>query len=84
MNLTNFLKRTDELAAKYTTAQLISFIHNIGRVLPEKDREDFLMKLKAAGEENENALKTDLVKGYNFSKTYEYIRNNLKNVQCKI
>ena len=78
MNLTNFLKRTDELAAKYTTAQLISFIHNIGRVLPEKDREDFLMKLKAAGEENENALKTDFVKGYNFSKTYEYIRNNLK------
>lgn len=78
MNLTNFLKQTDELVAKYTTAQLISFIHNIGRVLPEKDREDFLMKLKAAGEENENISRTDVVKDFNFNKTYQYIRNNLK------
>ena len=49
MNLTNFLKQTDALTAKYSKEQLVAFIHDIGRVLPEHGREDFLDRLKAAG-----------------------------------
>ena len=48
MNLTNFLKQTDSLTAKYTAEQLASFIHDVARVLPEKHREDFLKRLKEA------------------------------------
>ncbi len=49
MNLTNFLKQTDAITAQYSQEQLISFIHKIGRVLPEHCREDFLKRLKEAG-----------------------------------
>lgn len=40
MNLTNFLKQIDSLAAQYTKEQLVSFIHDTGRVLPEERRQD--------------------------------------------
>ena len=50
MNLTNFLKQTDAIASQYSAEQLGSFIHEIGRVLPEQYREDFLDRLKSAGE----------------------------------
>ena len=53
MNLTNFLKQTDALTAKYSKEQLVAFIHDIGRVLPEHGREDFLDRLKAAGGKSE-------------------------------
>ena len=46
MNLTNFLKQTDTLTAKYTAEQLGAFIHDIARVLPEMNREDFLKRLR--------------------------------------
>lgn len=49
MNLTNFLKQIDRLTQKYSNEQLTSFIHEIGRILPEKEREDFLKRLKEAG-----------------------------------
>ena len=58
MNLTNFLKQTDSLTAKYTAEQLRMFIHDIARVLPERHREDFLKQLKGldAAEKDENRL----------------------------
>ena len=46
MNLTNFLKQTDALTAKYSTGQLIAFIHDIARTFPEYCREDFFGKVK--------------------------------------
>ena len=49
MNLTNFLKQTDALTAQCSTEQLMTFIHEIGRVFPEHRREDFLEMLKSAG-----------------------------------
>lgn len=75
MNLTNFLKQTDAVTAQCSTEQLIAFIHEIGRVLPEGSREDFLKRLKAAGGEipnKDNAKKPD------FNEMYELVRNNLK------
>ncbi len=77
MNLTSFLRQTDAITAQYSTAQLISFIHDIGRTLPEYCREDFLMRLKAIGEETEKPSSKDEVKGFEFNETYKLIRNNL-------
>jgi len=76
MNLTNFLKQTDTITAQYSTAQLKSFIHEIGRILPEHHREDFLRRLKAAGEEK--SLGKDKGKEPEFNETYKLVRNNLK------
>ena len=36
MNLTNFLKQTDTITAQCSREQLISLLHEIGRVLPEQ------------------------------------------------
>lgn len=78
MNLTNFLKQTDAVTAQYSTEQLITFIHDIGRVLPESFREDFLKRLKAVGEEIENSSNKDEMKALGFDETYKLVRNNLK------
>lgn len=61
MNLANFLKQADEITAQYTAAQLNLFIHDIGRVLPEECREDFLMRLKASGEETSKVVHKEVV-----------------------
>ena len=83
MNLTNFLKQADEITARYTTAQLISFIHDIGRVLPEECREDFLVRLKAAGEETKKVSNKNVVKDSEIDKTYLRIRDNLKRIDSQ-
>lgn len=75
MNLTNFLKQTDAIAAQYSAEQLTSFIHEIGRILPECRREDFLERLKAIGGATENgSLKEAEVE---FHEKYEIIKDNL-------
>lgn len=78
MNLTNFFKQTDAITAQYSTKQLISFVHDIGRVLPESCREDFLKRLKAAGGETEKELAKDAENELGFSEMYKIVRNNLK------
>jgi len=50
MNLASFLNQIDAMAAQYSAAQLISFIHDSGRILPESEREDFLKRLRAVGQ----------------------------------
>lgn len=83
MNLTNFLKQTDVLTAQYSTEQLISFIHEIGRVLPEEYREDFLKRLKTIGEEKEKTTNKDEVKNSDFNNTYQLVRENLKKIDSQ-
>ena len=78
MNLTNFLKQTDAITAQYSAEQLTSFIHDIGRVLPEHHREDFLKRLKAIGEETEKTSNKDEVKVLELNEMYEHVRNNLR------
>ncbi len=78
MNLTNFLKQTDEITGQYSTKQLISFIHDMGRVLPEDYREDFLKRLRAAGGKAEKGSSKDAGSELEFNKMYKLVRNNLK------
>lgn len=78
MNLTNFLKQTDAITAQYSTKQLISFIHDIGRVLPESYREDFLKRLKAAGGKIDKESTKDAKNELGFNEMYKLVRNNLK------
>lgn len=78
MNLTNFLKQTDEITGQYSTKQLILFIHDMGRVLPEDYREDFLKRLRAAGGKAEKGSSKDAGSELEFNKMYKLVRNNLK------
>ncbi len=79
MNLTNFLKQIDAIAAQYSAEQLTSFIHEIGRILPECRREDFLERLKAIGRATENgSLKeAETEVEFEFHEKYEIIKDNL-------
>ncbi len=83
MNLTNFLKQTDALTAKYSTEQLIAFIHDIGRVFPEHCREDFLERLRAVGEKTRTASNKNAVEDTEFGEIYSHIRNNLKSIDSQ-
>lgn len=83
MNLTNFLKQTDAITAQYSAEQLVSFIHDIGRVLPEQGREDFLERLKAAGRKTEKASAKDGEGELSFEETYQLVRNNLKRIDSQ-
>ena len=78
MNLTNFLKQTDALTAKYSTGQLIAFIHDIARTFPEYCREDFLERLRMAGGNAQTLSEQNAVKDIDFDERYKHIRSNLK------
>jgi len=77
MNLINFLKQTDAVTAQYSAEQLSAFIHDIGRTLPERCRDDFLKRLKAIGETEKTPLK-DAADIPEFSEMYKRVKNNLK------
>ncbi len=83
MNLTNFLEQTDAIAAQYSSMQLIAFIHDIGRVLPEDKREDFLKRLKAAGEETKEYSKKRDIEDASFKKLYQRVKDNLKRINSQ-
>lgn len=46
MNLSKFLNSVDAYSDTMDKSQLISFVHNIARVLPESRRDDFLERMK--------------------------------------
>lgn len=83
MNLTNFLKQTDALAAQYSTEQLTSFIHAIGRGCPEHCREDFLKILKSVGNGEEKVSNKNEEKNIDFDEMYSRIRDNLKRIDSQ-
>lgn len=83
MNLTNFLRQTDAITAQYSAEQLISFIHDIGRVLPEQNREDFLKRLKAAGGITETAPEKDAKNQPGFDEMYKLVREHLKTIDSQ-
>lgn len=83
MNLINFLEQTDAIAAQYSSMQLITFIHDIGRVLPEDKREDFLKRLKAAGEEIKEDSKKKDTEDAAFKKLYRRVKSNLKRIDSQ-
>lgn len=83
MNLTNFLKQIDALTAKYATEQLIAFVHEIGRVLPEHHRENFLEMLKSAGNGAGKASGKNEDKDRDFDEKYRQIRDSLKSIDSE-
>lgn len=85
MNLTNFLKQTDTITAQCSREQLISLLHEIGRVLPEQYREDFLKRLKAAGgiTETEAESARDVKNPLEFDEMYKLVRDNLKKIDSQ-
>ena len=83
MNLTNFLKQTDALIEQYSTEQLIAFIHNIGRILPEHRREDFLEMLQSVGNKAGKASNRNEAKDIDFDEMYSHIRDNLKSIDSQ-
>lgn len=80
MNLTNFLKQTDVLTSRYSTEQLIAFIHDIGRACPEHHRDVFLEMLKSAGRQVENK---NVENDVDFDKMYSHIRDDLKSIDSQ-
>ncbi len=83
MNLTNFLKQTDALTAQCSTEQLMTFIHEIGRVFPEHRREDFLEMLKSAGNKEGKASNKNGAQDIDFNEMYSRIRENLKSIDSQ-
>lgn len=83
MNLTNFLKQTDTLTSKYSTEQLIAFIHDIGRACPEHHREGFLEMLKSVGRQAEKAANKNAEKDADFDEMYSHIRDSLKRIDSQ-
>lgn len=83
MNLTNFLEQMDAIAAQYSSMQLITFIHDIGRVLPEEKREDFLKRLKAAGEGIKEHSKKKDTEDAAFKELYRRVKINLKRIDSQ-
>ncbi len=79
MNLSQFMNQVELLTNAGTQEQLKAFIHESARVLPEKQREDFLKLLKTAlnGQQNQNSIspKTDL------SEKYKMIDARLKEIE---
>ncbi len=83
MNLVSFLKRVDAITAQYSTTQLISFIHDSGRILPESKRDDFLKRLKAVGENTDKLSGKDDKRDTEPKKVYQRIRGNLKKIDSQ-
>lgn len=78
MNLTSFLKQTDAVTEQCSAVQLCAFIHDIGRTLPEDQREDFLRRLKAVNKADGQITDKDHVNDHSFEKLYKTVREDLK------
>lgn len=83
MNLTNFLKQTDAITAQCSREQLILLLHEIGRVLPERYREDFLKRLKAVGGMTDSESSKDAQNQPAFDEMYQLVRDNLKEIDSQ-
>lgn len=80
MNLSKFLKETDTIAAAMSQDQLTGFIHDIARTLPEKDRDDFLTRLRETHEKKEPAQNLHS-HSKDFSKQYQSIKAKLELIE---
>ena len=84
MNLTNFLEQIDVLTAQYSKEQLVSFIHDIGRVLPENSRHDFLRRLKSAADEKKGKTSNaDSGTNSGFDALYQNVKDDLKKIDSQ-
>ena len=80
MNLTRFLKEVENISGTMSSKQLMAFIHDMARMLPENERKTFLNKLKKIAV-NEEGYKAE--KGEENKKIQEQL-NSLKENLTKI
>ena len=65
------------------TKQLRTFIHDVGRGFPEHYREDFLERLKSAGNKVGEELNKNEAEAADFNEMYSRIRDNLKCIDSR-
>ena len=80
MNLTNFLKQIDSITVQYSSEQLSVFIHNMGRSLPEHYRENFLKRLKEAGDKTSIE---DAAADEKFREECSLVKKNLRRIDSQ-
>lgn len=78
MNLTQFLKFVDETAASMTKEDLAGFLHDIARTLPEKERENFLKRLKESCGKKET-LREDPAE--EFEQKRKFLKSQLERIE---
>ena len=81
MNLTCFLKEVENVLGTMSSQQLMAFIHDMARTLPENERNSFLNKLKKKGvkEEGYKAEKGDENK--KLQKQWKRLKENLTKIE---
>lgn len=79
MNMSNFLKQVDKIIDKCSKEQLIAFVHDTARKLPEGERDDFVNKLQAVL----NNEKNNSNKGMddNFKEIYSQLNKALVQIE---
>lgn len=80
MNLMQFLKQVDQIASPLSKNELLSFIHEIARTLPEVQRDAFLNKLLAL---SDNVVQTDSL-SHAKNLTIENLRQNLAKLEKEL
>ena len=82
MNLTRFLNEVDNISDSMSKKQLINFVHDIARTLPENKRIFFLDRLaQISDKEAENNVK-DCKDNREILEKYENIKNNLEKIEA--
>ena len=80
MNLNQFLKSVDKTAATMTKETLTDFLHDIARTLPEKEREDFLMRLQGKGRKRESPYEIP-EEGEDFEQKKDFLKSQLERIE---
>lgn len=81
INLTQFLKSVDAATAEMSREKLEEVIHDIARTLPEKAREDFLIRLDMKHGMNENAETQQGNSAQDFEQTGKLLKEKLECIE---
>ena len=76
MKLLEFLKETDQAADRLTKEQLLQWIHDLARRLPEEERDLFLARLKNSGKDEPGSAEEEM----DLSDAIVNCKEKLKNV----
>lgn len=81
INLNQFLKSVDAATAEMSREKLEEVIHDIARTLPEKAREDFLIRLDMIHGMNENAETQQENSAQDFEQTGKLLKEKLECIE---
>lgn len=77
MKLLEFLKETDQAADRLTKEQLLQWIHDLARRLPEEERDLFLARLKNSGKDEPGSAEEEM----DLSDAIVNCKEKLKNIE---